>query len=111
MTDRSIITDCQRELNSWAPANCDIGKLLLNILTTAPARYFMECQPGNLYLSLSEAGFRDFNWKGCIFLPKLLVDFSDVFRERFFVILNRSGGLCAHYWHTVEYEATQLERY
>ena len=23
MTDRSIITDCQHGLNSWAPANCD----------------------------------------------------------------------------------------
>ena len=57
----------------------------------------MECQPGNLYLSLSEAGFRDFNGKGGIFLPKLLVDFSDVFRKRFFVILSRSSSLCAHY--------------
>jgi len=36
MTDRSIITDCQHGLNSWAPANC------AGVLTTAPARYFMK---------------------------------------------------------------------
>ena len=41
MTDRSIITDCQHGLNSWAPANAT------GVLTTAPARYFMKGKPGN----------------------------------------------------------------
>ena len=41
MTDRSIITDYQHGLNSWAPANC------AGVLTTAPARYFMKCKLGN----------------------------------------------------------------
>ena len=45
MTDRSIITDFQHGLNSWAPANAT------GVLTTVPARYFMKGEPGNSYLS------------------------------------------------------------
>jgi len=41
MTDRSIITDCQHGLNSWAPANAT------EVLTTAPARYFMKGKLAN----------------------------------------------------------------
>ena len=41
MTDRSIITDFQHGLNSWAPAKCT------GVLTTAPARYFMKGKLGN----------------------------------------------------------------
>ena len=41
MTDRSIITDYQHGLNSWAPA------IATGVLTTAPAGYFMKCKLGN----------------------------------------------------------------
>ena len=65
-----------------------------------------------------KVGFRDFNEKGDVSLPKLLVAFNgglppslDLFGERFSVTLSRSGALRAHYFYTVGYETKQPERY
>ena len=68
-----------------------------------------------LILILLKAGFRDFNRKGGVFLPKLLADFNGgIFyslSERFCAISNRSGHLCAHYSHRERYKTTQPQRY
>ena len=56
------------------------------------------------------AGFRDFNGKGGVFLPTLLVDFNGgIFyslSERFSAISGTSDHMCAHYSHRERYKTT-----
>jgi len=69
MTDRSIITDVQHGLNSWAPANCDRS------INHCASWVFHEMETWELILILLEARFRDFN--GCVVsLPELVEDFN-----------------------------------
>jgi len=86
MTDRSIITDCQHGLNSWAPA------IATGVLTTAPARYFMKV---NLGTNIYPTGTRilGFYWVGtilCIFPSCWQISTevfpTQVFNERFSVV-------------------------